>query len=253
MGTYRPSIHDRYSRKGSSPPVPLREVPHEAWNMEGMEPIEDGAEGTERVQRMVMRSGSSFELFASAIAIVLAIVGLVGYLPLYVAGIATIAVGLALLAQGSTIAARWQDAHHIAERERLDKLGMSTEMFGGLAAIVLGILALLGVASLTLLAVAAIVLGVSLLLGGGAQPEIAEDDTPKRWHVTRDAVRASSGVMVMGGLSSLVLGVIAVAADAPVLPLALTALLCVAAALMLAGGSLLARFRERLVKGERLG
>ena len=250
MGTYRPSIHDRYSRKGSSPPVPLREVPHEAWNMEGME---DPAEGTDRMQRIAMQSGSSFELFAATIAIVLAIVGLVGYLPLYVAGIATIAVGLALLAQGSTLAARWQGAHRIADRERLDKLGMSTEMFGGLAVIVLGILALLGVASLTLLAVATIVLGVSLLLGGGAQPELLEGDTPSRWHVTRDAVRASSGVMVMGGLSSLVLGVIAVAVDSPVLPLALTALLCVAASLLLAGGSLLARFRDRFTSADRLG
>jgi len=180
------------------------------------------------------------------IAVVLTIVGLVGYLPLYVAGIATIAVGLALLTQGSTIAARWQEAQRIAGRERLDKLGMSTEMFGGLAAIVLGILALLGVASLTLLPVAAIVLGVALLLGGGAQPEIGEDDARDRWHVTRDIVRASSGVMVMGGLSSLVLGVIAVAVDGPVLPLVLTALLCVATSLTLSGGSLLARFREHV-------
>lgn len=252
MGTYRPAIHDRYSRKGATPPVPLREVPHEAWNMEAMAK-EDGAEGTDRMQRMVIKSGSSFELFAAAIAIVLAIVGLAGNLPLQVAGIATIAVGLALLAQGSTLAARWQEAHRIAGRERLDRLGMSTEVFGGFAAIVLGILALLGVASETLLAIAAIVLGVALLLGGGAQPELVEDDTPKRWHVTRDAVRASSGVMVMGGLSSLVLGVIAVAVESPAVPLVLTSLLCVAAALLLAGGSFLARFRDRFVREDRLG
>lgn len=243
MGTYRPQVHDRYSRKGAPAPVPLTEVPNEAWRMDEVPAVE----GTERVQRMVVQSGSSFELFSAVIAVVLTIVGLVGYLPLYVAGIATIAVGLALLTQGSTIAARWQEAQRIAGRERLDKLGMSTEMFGGLAAIVLGILAMLGVASLTLLPVAAIVLGVALLLGGGAQPEIAaEDDARDRWHVTRDIVRASSGVMVMGGLSSLVLGVIAVAVDGPVLPLVLTALLCVATSLTLSGGSLLARFREHV-------
>lgn len=242
MGTYRTQVHDRYSRKGAAAPVPLTEVPNEAWNMEEA----PAAEGTERVQRMVVRSGSSFELFSAVIAVVLTIIGLVGYLPHYVAGIATIAVGLALLTQGSTIAARWQEAQRIVGRERLDKLGMSTEMFGGLAAIVLGILAVLGVASLTLLPVAAIVLGVALLLGGGAQPEIAEDDARDRWHVTRDIVRASSGVMVMGGLSSLVLGVIAVAVEGPVLPLALTALLCVATSLVLSGGSLLVRFREHI-------
>lgn len=243
MGTYRPQVHDRYSRKGSAPPVPLTEVPDEAWRLDEV----PASEGTDQVQRMVVQSGSSFELFAAVIAVVLAIIGLVGYLPLYVAGIATIAVGLALLTQGSTIAARWQEAQRIADRERLDKLGMSTEMFGGLAAIVLGILSVLGVASLTLLPVAAIVLGVALLLGGGTQPEIAEDDDPRqRFHVTRDIVRAASGVMVMGGLSSLVLGVIAVAVEGPALPLALTALLCVATSLMLSGGSLLARFREHV-------
>lgn len=242
MGTYRPQVHDRYSRKGAAPPVPLTEVPDEAWNMEET----PAAEGTERVQRMVMQSGSSFELFSAVIAVVLTIVGLVGYLPVYVAGIATIAVGLALLTQGSTIAARWQEAYRIVGRERLDKLGISTEMFGGLAAIVLGILVVLGVASLTLLPVAAIALGVALLLGGGAQPDIAEDDERQRWHVTRDIVRASSGVMVMGGLSSLVLGVIALAVEGPVVPLALTALLCVATCLVLSGGSLLARFREHV-------
>lgn len=252
MGTCRPAIHDRYSRKGATPPVPLTGVPHEAWNMEALNK-EDGAQGTERMQRMVMKTGSSFELLASAIAIVLAIVGLAGYLPLHGAGIATIAVGLALLAQGSTLAARWQEARRIAGREQLDRLGMSTEMFGGLAAIVLGTLALVGVAPETLLAVAAIVLGAALLLGGGAQPELAEDDTPSHWHVTRDAVRASSGVMVMGGLSSLVLGVIAVAVESPVVPLVLTSLLCIAASLLLAGGSLLARLRDRFAREDRLG
>ncbi|MBA3456668.1 MAG: hypothetical protein H0T42_26500, partial [Deltaproteobacteria bacterium] len=107
-------------------------------------------------------------------------------------------------------------------------------------------LGLVGVAPLILLPSAAIVLGAALLLGGGTQPELVEDGPPRRWHVTRDAVRASSGVMIMGGLSALVLGVIAVAVEGPVLPLALTAVLCVAASLMLSGGSLLARFRQRV-------
>lgn len=249
MGTYRPQGHDLYSRRGGrSPvpvsPVPLVDVPHESWRLD--EPPETTPQPPDRVTQMMLASGSSFELFSGAIAVVLAIVGLAGYLPLYVAGIATIAVGLALLAQGSTVAARWREAHRIAGRERLDKIGMSTEMFGGLAAVVLGLLALLGVAALTLLPVASIVLGVALLLGGGAQPDVVEDESPRHWHVSRDAVRAASGVMVMGGLSALVLGVIAIAAEGPILALALTAQLCVAAALVLSGGSLLARFRERV-------
>ncbi|MBA3455717.1 MAG: hypothetical protein H0T42_21660, partial [Deltaproteobacteria bacterium] len=138
MGTYRPEGHDLYSRKGAPLPIPLIGVPHEAWRREEEAPPEP--EPPERMTRMMMTSGSAFELFSAAIAVVLTIAGLAGYLPRYAAGLATIAVGLALLMQGSTMAARWREAHRIAGRERLDKIGMSTEMFGGLAAIVLGIL-----------------------------------------------------------------------------------------------------------------
>jgi hypothetical protein len=249
MGTYPANGRDRDSRNGErlDPPVPLIGVQREAWRDSRVETT-DPTETTDRATKMVIQSGSSFELFSAAIAAVLAIVGLAGYLPLYVAAIATIAVGFALLAQGSTIAARWREALRIAGRERIDRIGMSTEMFGGLAGVVLGVLALLGVVSLTLLPVAAVVLGVALLLGGPTQPDLAEDppSAPQRFHVTRDIVRASSGVMVMGGLSAVVLGVIALAVDGPVVALALTALLCIAAALMLSGGSLLARFKDRL-------
>ncbi len=59
---------------------------------------------------------------------------------------------------------------HIAGSERTEAVGIGTEVFGGLAVIALGVLALFGVSPLTLLPVAALVLGVALLLGGPAQP-----------------------------------------------------------------------------------
>ena len=204
--------------------------------------------GEDRMTAMVIEGGSSFELLAGVLAIVVAIAGLAGASPMYMAAIATIAVGFALLVQGSTILARWREAVHIPGTERAERLGLSTEMLGGLAAIVLGILVLAGVSPLTLLPVSALVVGVALLLGGPAQPEIAEAApaaSPRRWHVTRNAVRTSAGVMVMAGLASVVLGVLALIDSGPIVGLALVAMLCTATALVMAGGTLAARFARR--------
>ncbi|MBA3397311.1 MAG: hypothetical protein H0T89_32090 [Deltaproteobacteria bacterium] len=202
----------------------------------------------DRGTQIAIASGSSFELFAGVIAVAVGVAGIAGYAPIYLASTATIAVGFALLAQGGTMAARWQNAVHIAGSERTEAVGIGTEVFGGLAGIALGVLALFGVSPLTLLPVAALVLGVALLLGGPAQPQIAEvapARSPRRWHVTRDAVRTSSGVMVMAGVAAIALGILALATDGPVLLLSLIAMVCVAAALVLAGGALAARFARR--------
>lgn len=198
--------------------------------------------------QVAIASGSSFELFAGLIGAVVAVMGLTGAFPLYMAAIATIAVGFALLAQGGTLAARWENAVHIEGSERTEAVGIGTEVFGGLAAITLGGLALFGVAPAVVLPVAAAVLGAALMFGGPAQPQIAQiapSASHPRWRVTRDAVRTSGGVMVMAGLAAIILGVLALTESAPVFTLTLIALLCVAAALVLAGGALTARFARR--------
>lgn len=230
-------------------PIPgaRAELGHRAAAQEDVE-AELGEREDEAVTRAVITSGSSFEVFAGVVALALAILGLIGYAPLYLAAIATTAVGFSLLAQGSTIAARWQQATHIVGSERTDAMGIGTEIFGGLAAIVLGVLALMQVMPTVLLPIAAVALGVALLLGGPTQPDFAEVGAPDaghHWQVTRGAARTSSGVMVMGGLAALVLGVLAIAGLAPALVLSLVAVVCVAAALMLSGGALLARFTSR--------
>lgn len=214
------------------------------------DPEYDRRMANDRATQMAIASGSSFELFAGLIAVAVGIAGIAGYAPIYLAATATIAVGFALLAQGGTMAARWQNAVHIAGSERTEAVGIGTEVFGGLAGIALGVLALFGVSPLTLLPAAGLVLGVALLLGGPAQPQIAEvapaSRMTRRWHVTRDAVRTSSGVMVMAGVAAIVLGILALATDGPTLLLSLIAMVCIAAALVLAGGTLAARFARRL-------
>jgi len=99
----------------------------------------------ERATQSAIASGSSFELFAGIVGAIVAIVGIANYFPFYMAATATIAIGFALLAQGGTLAARWQNAEHIASTERKEALGIGTEVIGGFAGIALGVLALFGV------------------------------------------------------------------------------------------------------------
>jgi hypothetical protein len=203
----------------------------------------------ERATQMAIASGSSFELFAGVIAAGLAIVGVAGWYPAVMAASAAIAVGFALLAQGGTLAARWEKAAHISATERTEALGIGTEVLGGFAGIALGALALLGVVPLVLLPVSAIVVGAALLFGGPAQPQIT-DAAPRRarghsWRVSRDAVRTSSSVMVMAGLGGIVLGVLGLTLAGYTLVMTLIAMLAIAGALILAGGALTARFGRR--------
>ena len=197
----------------------------------------------ERATQAQIASGSSFELFAGVIGAAIAVVGIAGYFPAYMAAIATIAIGFALIAQGGTLAARW-NATPVATGEAI---GIGTEVIGGFAGIALGALALLGVVPSVLLPVATIVVGAALLFGGPAEPQLAEAAPRARqpFRVTRDSLRTASSVMVMGGLAGIVLGVLGLTLGGYTLVLANIAALCVAGALVVAGGAVTARFGRR--------
>ena len=200
----------------------------------------------------VFAGGASLEAIGGAGAVVLAIIGLSAHWPMLMVGIATIAIGGALLFQGGAVAARWHQALQRLDRDRYDRGGfeggIGTEVVGGAAGIVLGILALAGVMPHLLLPIAAIVFGASLLLGGAATPEL-DKVMPARdrrfGEITHEAIRASGGVMVLAGIAAAVLGILALIHVGPYLTLSLIACLCVGGALLLAGGTLTARFARR--------
>lgn len=204
----------------------------------------------ERATQAQIANSSSFELFCGVIALMVTIVGIAGYFPVHMAATATIAIGFSLIASGGTLAARWQNATSgaHARADRTEALGIGTEVVGGFAGIALGVLALLGVAPLVLLPAGMIVVGTALLFGGPAQPQLA-DAAPHvhnlRYRIRRDSVRTTSSVMVMAGLAGIVLGVAALAMPGYVLVLALIAAACVATALVVAGGTITARFGRR--------
>jgi len=222
------------------PPTASRQIPIET------------AEDRKTVQ--IFTGGASIETLGGLAAAVLAIIGVTGHYSLTMLGVACIATGLALLAHGSSIAARWRHVLARLEGDQYDRSeligGIGTEVFGGAVGLVLGIMALANIMPYVLLPVAAVVFGGSLLLGGAAQPELEElvpEYNARYRRITRDAIQASGGVMVMVGIASAVLGILALLAVGPILTLSLVAMLCVGTALLLAGGALTARFAHRFV------
>jgi len=193
-----------------------------------------------------MEAGSLGEAVGGAAAMVLAILGLLGLLPMTLAAIAMIVLGVGLLAGGAALSRRYvggvpSAAASRARQEIVGALGM--QAMAGIAAIVLGVLALLRVDPAVLLGIGVLVLGGALLAAGGAVARLARST---RW------LRAESGRYTDAdnwypatgwweaevGIGAVVLGILALTGHSP-LALTLVALLCVGAALLV-GGTLIA-------------
>src|SRR6185312_10609467 len=94
----------------------------------------------------VIEGGSSVEALGGLVTVVLAILGLARYDPLRMGGVAAIVIGASLFVQGGAIASRWRSELRRLDGVRYDRNeligGVSTEVFGGVVGIVLGILVL---------------------------------------------------------------------------------------------------------------
>ena len=205
----------------------------------------------DKITHGMLAGGSSIETLGGLAAVVLAVLGF-SHQPILMCAVATLAIGIALLAQGASIMARWRQALRNLEGTKPDRSeiveGVSTEVFGGIVGIVLAVLALTGIKPLVMLPVAAIVFGGSLLLGGAAQPDLvylAPERNPRYARATFAAIQTSGGIMVLVGVAAAVLGIIALLEVGPPLSFALVAMLCIGFSLVLAGGALTARFVRR--------
>jgi hypothetical protein len=174
--------------------------------------------------------GSVVEAIGALAVIALAIIGLAGILSETVAAIATIILGAAILTQGGAFAAGHFASAATYEAQVREPAGLSASFLSGIAGIVLGILALLGVSAPTLLSIAVIVFGGSFLLGIGGYTTGAGGTE----------VSATSGGQIMAGLAALVLGILAVVGVSQ-LTLVLVALLCLGAFALFTGSSMGAR------------
>jgi hypothetical protein len=200
----------------------------------------------ERRSRKAMAGGSLAEGLGGAAAVILAIIGLAGSLPRYMAAVATIAIGVAFIAQGGTVAARWsalrESAGGVEHATTEFGAGMSAELLGGAAGIVLGILALIGLVPNLLLPVALLVFGGTLLLSSASEYDLGRmgGGYDARWAtIVRDVAAGAAGMNLLVGVAAVVLGIIALLAPrAAGMTVTLVGLLVVGAAILLAGAAI---------------
>jgi hypothetical protein len=232
MATMGPEERERFARReefGTTPGSPRPEREPESKTLKAV------------------AGGSLTEAVCGAAAVVLAIIGLAGALPPWMASIATIAFGVALLAEGGAVAARYRSMlHEVSGGERTELGGgMGAEFLAGGAGVVLGILGLIGLAPATLIPIAVLAFGGALLLGSGSTMELGLLRAPGAFeeryaHVTRQATVAASGAQVLIGLAAIVLGIIALVGIDPI-TLSLVALLVLGASVLFSGGAITSR------------
>jgi len=192
-------------------------------------------------------AGSALEALGGVGVVALSILGLAGVVPRYMAPIACIAFGVALAAEGGSIAARFSQ---LARSDGLIQKaevggGAGAELVGGLAGIVLGILALIGIDATVLVSVAAIVFGAAILLGSGTESRISSLAAESGERVISGTL-GTAGAEVLIGIAAIALGILALTGSFPMI-LNLIALLTLGAGATIqataVGGTMVSVFR----------
>jgi hypothetical protein len=191
------------------------------------------------------------ELLLALGAVVLSIVGLAGLFPMHLAAISIIALGAVLLFQGASVAWHFSELLHQAGASKAGVAevggGITTEFLAGLAGLVVGVLALIGIAPMTLCSAGVITFSAALLMTSGEASWMhsleAKDDERMR-HLMYFMTSAAAGAQVLVGLAGLVLGILALVGIAPMLMI-LIGVLIIGASVVLrssAIGGLLLKF-----------
>ncbi len=182
--------------------------------------------------------------------IVLAIIALAGVNPEVILPIAVIVFGAALLIQGGTMLSEYASiifpAGSTGPSEQVGVGSLSTLFLVGAAGIVLGILALLGIATGVLSAIAVIAFGCALLLSSNSvrtmymlQSSASRSAAPRAGSelLAGEMAAGSAGVQMLAGLASIVLGILAVLGINQSI-LMLAALIILGATIVLTGSAL---------------
>lgn len=211
--------------------------------MNGPEAVRTGAS--------VQAGGAATESMGGLAVVVLSILSLLGVLGHALTPIAGIVFGAALLIEAAALAAQRNAFMGIANAGGAQMefgAGVSAGVVAGVAAVALGVLALVGVAAATLMAALVITGGLGLIIGAGAVHELNEiaaemnswSDASRR--ISRSAVRGAVGAQVLAGLAAMVLGVLAlIPAVGANLVLTTVGLLVLGAAEILSGSALSGR------------
>lgn len=184
---------------------------------------------------------------------VLAIVALTGYAPDLLGAIATIVFGAALLVQGGTLLSEYAGLifptgalASSAATESFAGDGLAAMFLAGASGIVLGILALLGIAAPTLVAVAVLAYGSALILSSGSVRHLFRLQTVARRStgtqtgnefLAGEMASGSAGVQLVVGLGAVVLEILSLAGVNPAI-LSLVALLVLGITVIFTGSTM---------------
>jgi hypothetical protein len=187
--------------------------------------------------------GGFVDALGGIAAIVLAIIGLSGVHPEVLVSIATIVFGAALLIQGGTMLSEFAME---PESSAVGGGGLTALFLVGVAGIVLGVLALLGLHATVLTSVAVIAFGAALALSSSAVWQLLTSRSmaaqfqaraPVLQIIASEVAIGSAMLQAMGGVAVIVLGILAVAGLFTV-PLTLIGILVSGAAILLTGSTL---------------
>ncbi len=203
-------------------------------------------------------SGSVAESIFSGAAIVLALMGLSGIMPQTLLPVAVIVMGAAFLFEGGAISIRFSKLLSGARKDPLDQfelgLGVTSEFVGGVAGVVLGILALLGMYPMVMIPAAIVVFGGTLVISSivtlrlnTLELEGYEETTPFK-KIAREAMMASAGVEILFGLGALVLGIVALGETPAAATISFAGLLVVGISGFVTGASITARLFPALTR-----
>ncbi len=191
--------------------------------------------------------GGFVDALGGIATIVLAIVGLSGTKSLDLLSIATIVFGAALLIQGGAMLTEFAQIEATPENNAASSGGGIGALFGvGVAGIVLGVLALLGVTSQILTSVAVIAFGGAMVVSSSAVWHLLTSrSVATRFQsgssmlrvVASEVATGSSSLQAMAGLAVIVLGILAVAGTLS-LDLTLIALIVAGASIVMTGSTL---------------
>jgi hypothetical protein len=170
-----------------------------------------------QIEGSAIGGGFALETICGIGAVLLAVLGLVGVMPSLFARIATIAVGVGLIAEWAAMSARY--ARIVAELKPAHladiDFGASAEFVGGFVGVVLGILTVLGVAPLALICCSLMVFGSAMIVGSNGTRNFRRvlaadsEDTNGRIPMTAfQSVGLEAGTRILIGAGVLALGIL---------------------------------------------
>ena len=217
--------------------------------------------GALRGAHAVEAGGAATESMGGVAVIVLAILALIGVAPRILNPVAGIVFGLAFMVEGAAIAAR--QASLIQGTTETTTTGAQTlevgsgvtiELTVGAAAIVLGVLSLIGIVPAILMSALTTAAGAGLILSAGSVQRLNElqanltSPTPQRASVAHAATSSAAGVQFLAGVAVTVLGILGLTRTGNPLIMSSVGLLVLGCAITLSGTALASRML-RLVQG----